>query len=47
LKALADAIGFKEARINFAARLFNFVRSMKYLAEQKDEQWPPSLRSTC
>jgi len=47
LKALADATGFKVARINFAAGPFNFVRSMKYLSEQKDEQWPPSLRSIC
>ena len=44
LKSLADATGFEVARIHFTAGPFNFVRSMKYLAEEKAQQWPQWLR---
>jgi hypothetical protein len=43
LKLLADATGFEVAQIDFTAGPFNFVRSMKYLAEEKGE-WPQWLR---
>ena len=44
LKALADATGFEVARIDFTAGPFNFVRSMKYLAEEKGQRWPQWLK---
>ena len=46
LNVLAEATGFEVVRQNFAAGPFNFVRSMKYLAEEKGEQWPSWLRRT-
>ena len=40
LKTLADATDFHVVHQDFAAGPFNFVRSMKYLAEEKSKQWP-------
>ena len=40
LNVLAEATGFQVMRQDFTAGPFNFVRSMKYLAEEKGEEWP-------
>ena len=44
LKALASATGFEVAQIKFTAGPFNFVRSIKYLVEEKGEGWPQWLK---
>jgi SAM-dependent methyltransferase len=44
LKTLADATGFDVAREDFTAGPFNFVRSMKYLLEEKGDEYPAWLR---
>lgn len=44
LNVLAQATGFEIAQMNFAAGPFNFVRSMKYLVEEKGSNWPAELR---
>jgi len=40
LQLLADTTGFKVIKNSFAAGPFNFVRSMKYLAEETADRWP-------
>jgi SAM-dependent methyltransferase len=44
LQALAAATGFQVMAQDFTAGPFNFVRSMKYLAEERGAKWPPWLR---
>jgi len=45
LNVLAEATGFEVAHSNFTAGPFNFVRSMRYLLEEKGERYPSWLRS--
>jgi len=44
LEVLAAATGFEVLCADFTAGPFNFVRSMKYLAEEKANSWPKTLR---
>jgi hypothetical protein len=44
LNVLAEVTGFEVAHSNFTAGPFNFVRSMKYLLEEKGERYPGWLR---
>lgn len=45
LKILAEFSGFEIVDTNFAAGPFNFVRSMRYLADARGERWPDWLRN--
>jgi len=44
LNLLAETTGFQVTHMHFSAGPFNFVRSMKYLAEEKGRHWPGWLR---
>ncbi|HVO95801.1 MAG TPA: class I SAM-dependent methyltransferase, partial [Terriglobales bacterium] len=44
LTTLAERTGFQMQSMNFAAGPFNFVRSMKYLGDEKGRHWPAWLR---
>ncbi len=43
LRFLCDATGFQIAKIRFQSGAFNFVRSVKYLLEEKGGRWPKRL----
>ncbi len=43
LRFLCDATGFQIAKIRFQSGAFNFVRSVKYLLEEKGGRWPKQL----
>lgn len=40
LRFLCRTTGFQVAKINYESGAFNFVRSMKYLLEEKGKHWP-------
>jgi len=44
LKFLCDATGFDIVKLRFSSGAFNFVRSVKYLLEEKGDRWPLWLR---
>lgn len=44
LKFLCGAVGFEIVKIRYESGVFNFVRSVHYLVEEKGERWPDWVR---